>query len=415
MIRLKLVFLLSCALPLSFLAAMEQGTEPQHKDFKTLVSIACSTIFNTLLQDSNAKDLILLNAHKIPQELQQMIKRELIYSNIRHFWHPETNIIRLPLVFHKGRINAIAISSDNSFIVTGASDHFGCLWKNNNNIPLIGHSGAITSIAISSNNDFFATASIDHTVRIWDNAGNYLKILNHPDSVNAIVITTNNKHLISCSGNFIYFWSIKTGKLIKKFTGHTHRVNAIDFLDSNNLISGSSDGNCYIWNLDSNECTGKLHHPFGITKFAILHPPESPKYLKVIQFTAFGPGGIAIWHETKRGTYKKDRERQFSSLPHQLKAAVGPNNMYIQYVDKEAFLSPVSISRRKIHHDSDISAITISTDGTMIVTGSENDNLVYIWTIQESINALISESSIEQILSIIEKQEPDLWSRCLIS
>lgn len=47
---------------------------------------------------------------------------------------------------------------------------------------------------------------------------------------------------------YSFLWDVATGKTIRRFLGHTHRVNAVDFnSDSSVLASGSYDASVRLW------------------------------------------------------------------------------------------------------------------------------------------------------------------------
>ena len=55
-----------------------------------------------------------------------------------------------------------------------------------------------------------------------------------------------------------FLWDVATGKTIRRFLGHTHRVNAVDFnSDASVLASGSYDASVRLW-----DC--KYERPFLI-------------------------------------------------------------------------------------------------------------------------------------------------------
>jgi len=68
-----------------------------------------------------------------------------------------------------------------------------------------------------------------------------------------IVITTNNKHLISSSSDtVISLWDIKSGKEIKKFLGHNDAINSIVITPNGKyIISGSDDDSIKLWDIES--------------------------------------------------------------------------------------------------------------------------------------------------------------------
>ncbi len=71
---------------------------------------------------------------------------------------------------HTNSINSVAISSDNSLVVTGSLDSTAIIWNLTTGIKiftLTGHSNYINSVAISNDNSQVVTGSSDNTAIIW--------------------------------------------------------------------------------------------------------------------------------------------------------------------------------------------------------------------------------------------------------
>src|SRR5690242_1712247 len=68
----------------------------------------------------------------------------------------------LVLKGHSSSVTAVAISNDNSFVVTGSYDRTACIWNAKDGAlkhKLIGHTKEIKNIAISKDNSFIVTGS----------------------------------------------------------------------------------------------------------------------------------------------------------------------------------------------------------------------------------------------------------------
>ena len=72
---------------------------------------------------------------------------------------------------HKSNIRALAITSDNKYIVSGSADMTIRIWnllENRQEGILAEHTSWVTSIAITSDNKYAISSSYDSTVRIWN-------------------------------------------------------------------------------------------------------------------------------------------------------------------------------------------------------------------------------------------------------
>jgi WD40 repeat protein len=75
---------------------------------------------------------------------------------------------------HEGPVDAVAISLDNRWLVTGSWDNTAWLWDLSakdpaaNPVVLRGHEGWVTAVAISPDNHWVVTGSyLDNTTRLW--------------------------------------------------------------------------------------------------------------------------------------------------------------------------------------------------------------------------------------------------------
>ncbi len=82
------------------------------------------------------------------------------------------------LAGHQDFIRSVAISPDNSFIVTGSEDATAKIWyaKTGQLVHTLNHQDKIRSVAISSDNSFIVTGSPDTTAKIWDREPKWLRL-----------------------------------------------------------------------------------------------------------------------------------------------------------------------------------------------------------------------------------------------
>ena len=76
---------------------------------------------------------------------------------------------------------------------------------------LKGHAGTVTSVAFSPSDKILASGSVDQRVRLWD---------------------------------------LTTGQHLHTFSNHTSKISTVAFTRDDVLVTGSSDGTVFIWNLD---------------------------------------------------------------------------------------------------------------------------------------------------------------------
>lgn len=167
-----------------------------------------------------------------------------------------------PLKGHAARINALAVSHNEDYIISGGDDGAIIIWnkdeKANYNSFTIQQDFWIRSIAISQTNDFFVTGSWDNSIKVWDlneKKQIFKNPMKHEGSVEGLAITSDDKFLVSCSDDkTIKIWDLKKqtqiGKTIYAHNGFIRSI--ILSKDEKNIISGSYDNDIKLWSF--NEC-----------------------------------------------------------------------------------------------------------------------------------------------------------------
>jgi WD40 repeat protein len=125
-----------------------------------------------------------------------------------------------------GPINAVAISPDNRWVVTGSDDKTAQLWDLSgkdpaaNPVVLRGHEDRVRAVAISPDNRWVVTGSDDRTARLWDlrakdPAANPVVLRGHEDAVTdkdavtAVAISPDNRWLVTVSwDNTARLWDL---------------------------------------------------------------------------------------------------------------------------------------------------------------------------------------------------------------
>jgi WD40 repeat protein len=207
-------------------------------------------------------------------------------------------------------IACVAISPDDSIIVSGGHDNKVMVWDlltGKLKMILTGHENCVNSVAISPTGDKIASGSSDDTVRIWSllDAGKLLFTLKgHHDPVCSVVFThgaagqqvisgsldstirvwsmddgvnvgiidvgeslislavdsSGDRVVCGCLDNSVRMYGLKgphTKQLIRKMDGHTDRVSTVTITpDEQYILSGSLDQSVIKWNMESGE---KLH------------------------------------------------------------------------------------------------------------------------------------------------------------
>ena len=157
---------------------------------------------------------------------------------------------------HSYSVTSVAITSDDSKIVSGSWDKTIKIWDLNTGEllkTLKGHSDSVSSVAITSDDSKIVSGSIDNTIKVWDlNSGELLNTLErHYSTVNSMAISSDNSKIVSGSGdNTIKVWDLNSGELLNTLEGHSSSVNSVAITsDNSKIVSGSWDKTIKVWDL----------------------------------------------------------------------------------------------------------------------------------------------------------------------
>jgi WD40 repeat protein len=161
-------------------------------------------------------------------------------DNTLKLWDVNTVECVHTCIGHEGLVRTIAISPDGSWFVSGSDDNNLKCWNSKTGDCLYtctGHHDSVWTVAISPDSSWFASGSTDNTIRRWDSkTGKCLHIYNKhhssdrivviedqdfyinerpQDSVFAVTILPDGRHIISCDDEKISIWDVETGDCLR--------------------------------------------------------------------------------------------------------------------------------------------------------------------------------------------------------
>ncbi len=210
----------------------------------------------------------------LPQSAKEAIKAGLLKSPVAWNFFCEDR---------KAQITSVAISHDNSFIVTGFHDGTAKIWEVSSGKCIIttleGHTDSIYSVAISSNNRFIVTGSLDKTAKIWDvSSGNCINTLvGHTNWIFSVAISSDNSFILTGSkDNTAKIWNAQSGTCLNTLEGHRNTISSVAISSDNSfIVTGSWDNTAKIWNAQSGTCLNTLEGYTGSVESVAISSDNS--------------------------------------------------------------------------------------------------------------------------------------------
>jgi WD40 repeat protein/serine/threonine protein kinase len=139
-----------------------------------------------------------------------------------------------------------------------------------------GHKWDVDAVAVTLDGSFAISGSHDNNLRLWNLAtGRCLQLFKgHEDYVTAVAVTPEGRFAISGSRDkTLRLWSLKTGKCLRVFRGHEDYVSSVAVtLDGRFAISGSWDRTLRLWRLTKRECVRVFERHEDIVETVAMTP-----------------------------------------------------------------------------------------------------------------------------------------------
>ena len=171
-------------------------------------------------------------------------------------WQSESYVLKQQ--GHFDTINTITYSPDGQRIITAADDGKIKVWDVNSGFCIVTfteHMGGVTACEFAKRGNVLFTASLDGSVRAWDliRYRNF-RTFTAPSRLSFSSLAVDPSGEVVCAGSIdsfdIHIWSVQTGQLLDRLSGHEGPVSSLAFSpDAATLVSGSWDKTVRVWNI----------------------------------------------------------------------------------------------------------------------------------------------------------------------
>ncbi len=163
-----------------------------------------------------------------------------------------------------------------------------------------GHSDGINAVALSPDESLIVSGGLDKTLRLWDvKTGKQVRqFAGITEVVRSVDYSPDGRHVVSGhggegSGCQVRMWDAEKGKEVRSFKGHTKEVTAVLFLpDGHYILSAGMDGATILWDKELGKEVRRMTHAGGVYGAAVS--PDAKRALTA----GFGDGVVRLWDLT---------------------------------------------------------------------------------------------------------------------
>jgi WD40 repeat protein len=147
-------------------------------------------------------------------------------------------------------------------------------------LALVAHDRSVNALRLTPDGRCSVTASSDGTVVVWPFEDGHAPVMLPGGSrVNDVAISPDGTQLISASSDAtLRLWDLRSGKLIRCFTGHQGRVWSVRLMgDGRYACSTSFDRDLRIWDVQTGICLTRVPIEGSPTCLAVAR--DTPRIL----------------------------------------------------------------------------------------------------------------------------------------
>lgn len=246
-------------------------------------------------------------------------------------WDLKTGKAVAVLTGHQKEIEALAFSPDRKYALSGSRDHAMKLWdiEAGKKVRSFAHPARVTLVRFSPDSRFAVSGDAEGVIRIWDarTGEETMALKTHADSGYVLVMSADGRHVLSGTPDGkIRLWDKTTGKLLESIPAHQEKITAVHFTpDGKHALSASEDKTLKLWDL----ATGAMQKTFVGHKEKISRAAVSPDGQNILSLA--GTADVRLWNLTSGA------ERKAFSFPGRVLSigfADDGRHLLIAYEDK---------------------------------------------------------------------------------
>ncbi|GAU21645.1 hypothetical protein TSUD_251280 [Trifolium subterraneum] len=209
------------------------------------------------------------------------------------------------------------------------------------------HTDVVTAIATPiDNSDMIVTASRDKSIILWNLTKEektygvpLRRLTGHSHFVQDVVLSSDSQFALSGSSDGeLRLWNLNDGTTTRRFVGHTKQVLSVAFSNDNRkIVSASSDHTIKLWNT-LGECKYTFHDHSGPASCVKFNPSNT---LEPTIVSASWDNTVKVWNMTN-----------------------------------------CKLRNNLVGHSDYVNTIAISPDGTLCVSGGK-DGVILLWNSEE--------------------------------
>jgi WD40 repeat protein len=322
--------------------------------------------------------------------------------NAVHLWDLDGNSIGQPFR-HESPVQSVAFSPDGTMIVSascirGMGNGRVYLWDIDGNLigqPFQAHQTSVESVAFSPDGEMIVTGSEDRTVRLWKLNGNPIgQPFRHESPVESVAFSPNGTMIVSGTrgsfdsffnmgekNGFLRLWDANSSLIGQPFLGHQKSVESVAFSpDGEMIVTGSEDRTVRLWNLNGKP----IGKPFQGHEHSIYSVAFSPDGTKIV--SASTDKTVRLWDLNGELIKQLCQGHELYSIlvSHSTVIIISGDIDSNSYKTETVRLWDINgnfIGQPFLECEGDLTSITLSPDGSRIVSGSR-DKMIRIWDLK---------------------------------